>query len=393
MTNTMSPLRVVLAEDDPDMRALLGAIIAGDEALELVAATPDAEAAIEAARAHQPDVCVLDVAMPRGGGPHAARGIRAACPATRLVALSGRDDRDTVVEMLRAGAAGYVVKGASAAEIVDTVRRTARGEWALSSAVTAGVIDELSARLAGDERRARRGRDIAKRIEAALGDGVLGMVFQPICELRTRRAVGYEALARFDHEPVRGPDVWFAEAAEVGMLLELELTAVRGALGALPALGPEAFLAINVSPSTLCAPGLLELIRACGAGRRLVIEATEHTPIHDYERVGAGLAALREHGVRLAVDDAGAGFASLRHIVRLAPDFIKIDGAITRQVAADRGQRALTKALIAFAAETRASIVAEGLEIDEQIEVRREIGVRSGQGYWLDPLVPASKQP
>src|SRR3954469_14651713 len=148
MTNTMSPLRVVLAEDDPDMRALLGAIIAGDEALELVAATPDAEAAIEAARAHQPDVCVLDVAMPRGGGPHAARGIRAACPATRLVVLSGRDDRRagretpgggglwgrdaraTVVEMLRAGAAGYVVKGASPAEIVDTVRRTARGEWA-----------------------------------------------------------------------------------------------------------------------------------------------------------------------------------------------------------------------------------------------------------------------
>jgi EAL domain-containing protein (putative c-di-GMP-specific phosphodiesterase class I)/AmiR/NasT family two-component response regulator len=374
---------VLVAEDDPGMRSVLEALLASDGALELVAAVADAEAAIEAARACRPDVCVLDVSMPGGGGPRAARGIRAACPAARLVALSGREDRATVVEMLRAGVAGYVVKGATADEILDAVRRTARGESALSRAVTDGVVGELSAHLARDEHRDRRLRGIAERVEATLAGGLLSMVFQPICDLRERRAVGFEALARFELEPVRGPDVWFAEAAEVGLLLELEMAAARDALIGLSALASDVFLSVNVSPSTLCEPALLDLVRHSGAGPRLVIEATEHAPIDDYDTVSRALSALRAEGVRVAVDDAGAGFASLRHIVRLAPEFIKIDGELTRQVDADRSQRALTKALIAFAGETAATIVAEGLETEDQVAALRELGVTLGQGYRL----------
>jgi EAL domain-containing protein (putative c-di-GMP-specific phosphodiesterase class I)/CheY-like chemotaxis protein len=381
-------VRVLVAEDDEPMRLLLQALLAGDETLELVAAVGDAEAAIEAARVHQPDVCVLDVSMPGGGGPVAARGIRAACPASRLVALSGHEDRTTVVEMLRAGVAGYVVKGASPDEIIDAVNRTARGESALSRAVTGGVVGELSAHLADAERRDRRLQDIADRVERVLSDGLLSTVFQPICDLHAGGAVGFEALARFHTEPVQGPDIWFAEAGEVGLLLELELAAVRTALIAVPALSPEVFLAVNVSPSTLCTSDLLELIRHSDVGDRLVVEATEHAPIEDYDAVGRALSSLRALGVRLAVDDAGAGFASLRHIVRLAPEFIKIDGALIRQVDADRGQRALTKALIAFAGETEATIVAEGLETDDQVAALRELGVTLGQGYRLGRPAP-----
>jgi EAL domain-containing protein (putative c-di-GMP-specific phosphodiesterase class I)/ActR/RegA family two-component response regulator len=376
-------LRVIVAEDDPGMRAMLNALLDGDERIDLVASAADADEAIDAAREHQPDVCVVDVGMPGGGGPHAARGIRAACPAARLVALSGREDRETVVEMLRAGVSGYVVKGATAEEILDAIRRVGRGQRVLSHAVTSGVIDELSARLDRDERRDNRLRGIAKRIDAVLTEGLLSMVFQPICRLPAQRPVGFEALARFEHARAQGPDVWFAEAAEVGRLLELELTAVRSALATLPALSPSAFLAINVSPSTLCSPELLELVRDCGSGDRLVIEATEHAPISDYELAARALTSLRAAGVRLAVDDAGAGFASLRHIVRLGPEFIKVDGEITRQVATDRGQRALTKALIAFAQETEALIVAEGLETDDQIAAVHQLGVALGQGYGL----------
>lgn len=365
------------------MRLALEAILAQDEATEVVAAAATVEDAIEGARLHHPDVCVLDVAMPGGGGPLAARGIHAVCPAARLVALSGRADRESVIAMLQAGVAGYLVKGAPAEEILEGVHRASRGEWVLSRAVAGSVFDELNTRLARDERRDRRLRAIAERIEATLADGLLSMVFQPIRELPAGPAVGYEALARFEHKPRRSPDVWFAEAAEVGMLLALELTAVRAALDALPGLPASAYMAINVSPSTLCAPALRELVRASGAASRVVIEATEHVPIDDYQVAGEALAALRADGVRFAVDDAGAGFASLRHIVRLAPEFIKIDGAITRQVDADRGQRALTKALVAFAAETGATIVAEGLETDTQIAAVHELGVALGQGYRL----------
>jgi EAL domain-containing protein (putative c-di-GMP-specific phosphodiesterase class I)/CheY-like chemotaxis protein len=377
------PLRVLIAEDDEGMRAALEALLAGDEDVELVASVGDAQAAIDAAERCEPDVCVLDVSMPAGGGPRAARGIRAVRPGCRLVALSGREDRETVVEMLRAGVAGYVVKGAVPAEILSAVRAAARGESPLSPAVTGGVVDELSSHLARDERREERLRTIAERVEATLARGLLAMVFQPICDLASHEAIGFEALARFELEPVRTPDVWFAEAAEVGLLVELELTAVRAALGALPALADEAFLAVNVSPSTLCGPELLDVIRDTRDAERIVLEATEHAPIDDYELATRALEALRAHGVRLAVDDAGAGFASLRHIVRLSPEFIKIDGTLTRRVDADRSQRALTKALIAFAGETDATIVAEGLETDDQVTALRELGVTLGQGYRL----------
>src|SRR3954453_16160796 len=131
-------VRVLVAEDDPGTRSLLQALVSGEDGLELVAAVADAEAAIQATRIHEPDVCVLDVSMPRGGGPRAARAIRAACPKVRVIALSRHEDRDTVLEMLRAGVVGYVVKGASPEEIVESVRRPARGETALSAAVTSG---------------------------------------------------------------------------------------------------------------------------------------------------------------------------------------------------------------------------------------------------------------
>jgi EAL domain-containing protein (putative c-di-GMP-specific phosphodiesterase class I) len=334
---------------------------------------------------------VLDVSMPGGGGPRAAREILARCPAARLVALSGHEDRVTVVEMLRAGVVGYLVKNASAPEILDAVKRTARGESALSREVTGGVLRELSVHLAHAERRDRQHQSIVDRVEATLSDGLLDVVLQPICDLHTMRPVGYEALARFPLEPVRGPDVWFSEAAQVGLLLDLDLAVVRVALTAFDGLPPDVFLAVNVSPSTLCSPELLELVRETGAGDRLVIEATEHARIDDYEAVGRALSALRTLGVRLAVDDAGAGFASLRHIVRLAPDLIKIDGELTRCVDTDRTHRAVTKALIVFARETEATIVAEGLETDDQVAALRELGVSLGQGYRLGAPVRRSR--
>src|SRR3954453_14446610 len=198
-------VRVLVAEDDPGTRSLLQALVSGEDGLELVAAVADAEAAIQATRVHAPDVCVLDVSMPGGGGPRAARAIRAACPKVRMIALSGHEDRDTVLEMLRAGVVGYVVKGASPEEILDSVRRTARGETALSAAVTSGVVGELAAHLAARERREQRLQGIAERVEATLANGLLNMVFQPICDLRNRAPIGFEALARFTLEPVRGP--------------------------------------------------------------------------------------------------------------------------------------------------------------------------------------------
>jgi EAL domain-containing protein (putative c-di-GMP-specific phosphodiesterase class I) len=191
-----------------------------------------------------------------------------------------------------------------------------------------------------------------------------------------------EALSRFDIPPKRGPERWFAESSEVGLRRELELAAVQKALEQLPLVPADMYLSVNVSPETLTAAPLRKLVEAVD-GERIVVEVTEHAPIDDYERLGAAIGRLRDRGVRLAIDDAGAGFASLRHILRLAPDFIKLDRTLIAGIETDRSRQALAAGLISFAAKIDATIVAEGIERREEVAALKALGVDYGQGFFL----------
>ena len=122
-----SRLRVLIADDEPDVRETLMSVVDGDPGLELAGVAEDAEEAVEVARVTRPDVALLDVSMPGGGGTRAALGIGWRSPRTHMVALSLHDDRATIVDMIRAGATGYVVKGASCEEILDALRWAAQG--------------------------------------------------------------------------------------------------------------------------------------------------------------------------------------------------------------------------------------------------------------------------
>jgi signal transduction histidine kinase len=154
------PITVLIAEDEPAVREALADLIRTDGRLVLIGAAGDADQAIDLAREHHPDVALLDVKMPSGGGPRASREIRVLSPNTRVVALSAYEDRATVLEMLRAGAAGYLVKGTSAGEIVEAIRRSVRGQASLSTEVTAEVLHELVDLLNRTERMARRLQDL-----------------------------------------------------------------------------------------------------------------------------------------------------------------------------------------------------------------------------------------
>jgi signal transduction histidine kinase len=153
-------ITVLIAEDEPAVRAALSDLIEIEDELQLVGAAADAQEAIDMAREHKPDVALVDVKMPSGGGPRAAREIRDLSPATRVVALSAYEDRTTVLEMLRAGAAGYLVKGTSAGEIIEAIRRSVRGQASLSTEVTAEVIHELVELLDRSERMTRELHDL-----------------------------------------------------------------------------------------------------------------------------------------------------------------------------------------------------------------------------------------
>jgi EAL domain-containing protein (putative c-di-GMP-specific phosphodiesterase class I)/AmiR/NasT family two-component response regulator len=376
--SSAKPIQVLVADDDWRIRETLADLIESEPHLELTDAVCDAHQAIMAAARRPPAVALIDVRMP-GGGEMATRGIKRCSPETKVLALSASDDRTTVLGMLEAGADGYLVKGTAVGAIVAAIKSTAEGRGTLSAEVTADVIHELSTRLHAHWRSEELSRSREERIRNALSAGVMTMVFQPICQL-TGETVGAEALARFACEPVQGPARWFAEAADAGLLLELEIAAVRAALKALPSLPAPLYLAINVSPTTVASPEFRCLLEQSD-GARIIVEVTEHAPIDDYESLRESLATLRAFGARVAVDDAGAGFASLRHILRLEPDFIKLDRALISGIEADRSLQALAAGLISFAEKIGATIIAEGIERAVEVEVLKELGVRLGQGY------------
>jgi EAL domain-containing protein (putative c-di-GMP-specific phosphodiesterase class I) len=388
---------VLIADDDPVLRDALAALIQAEESMELVGVATDAGQVVELAGTLAPDVAVIDVRMPEGGGAAAARGIRQVSPSTRIVALSAYEDRTTVLEMLRAGAVGYVVKGTSTREIAEAISRSYLGQSTLSAEITTDVVDELASQLVRESKEAERQAERAARIRRVLAGEGLTMVFQPIADLLTGRIVGLEALARFSLEPQQGPDRWFAEAAEVGLAIDLELAAARAALAHFDHVPQGAYLSVNLSPETVTFSSFRDIFINASVDR-VVVEITEHAPVQDYAALADALGEFRNGGGRLAVDDAGAGFASLRHILRLAPDLIKLDVTLTRNIDSDQASQAMASALASFASKTHARIVAEGIETQEELAALRDLGIDHGQGYLLarpgplpltSPYVPA----
>jgi len=232
-----------------------------------------------------------------------------------------------------------------------------------------------------------------KFVRITLADQSLQTVFQPIVDLRTGSTVGAEALARFTAPPFRAPDLWFAEAAELGLGTELEVTALRAALEQLVKLPAGLYLSINASPATIVSPEFRAAMAEIPA-ERVVLELTEHTGIDDYHLFGEAITEFRSNGLRLAVDDAGAGFSSFRHILNLRPDIIKLDIALTRGIDTDPARRALGSAMLTFGLDAyNASIVAEGVETQNELSTLQSLGCHYGQGYYLGRPVQMSVLP
>ena len=227
--------------------------------------------------------------------------------------------------------------------------------------------------------------DIAA-VRAVIDGEEVAIVLQPIVWLPTNEIVGYEALARFsDGAP---PPAWFERAQAAGLGIDLELCCARLALECLDVLPGEAYLSINASPETLLSAELGALLHR-PESHRVVIELTEHVSLGAYESYIVAVDRLRSLGVRLAVDDAGAGFSSLRHVVSLGPDIVKLDRSLVAQIDSDQLRRSLVHGLASFARATKTSLVAEGVETEEEALTLVEEGVAFGQGFWFARPEPA----
>jgi len=225
----------------------------------------------------------------------------------------------------------------------------------------------------------RRLEIVREGVSRIIESGAFHPVFQPILDLSSGRTVGFEALTRFDGG--RRPDHWFADAEAVGLGIELETATLRAALFDAEGLTRGAYLSINASPNL--AGALIPLLAALeSVDRDIVVEITEQAPVASYLRLREALSSLRGH-VRIAVDDAGAGYAGLQHILEIGPDIVKLDISLVRGVNSDPARRALIASMVSFAAETRCTLLAEGIETDEERATLRALGVELGQGYLL----------
>ncbi|MDT0276857.1 sensor domain-containing phosphodiesterase [Blastococcus goldschmidtiae] len=230
---------------------------------------------------------------------------------------------------------------------------------------------------------------IEQRLGPVVADGGPVVALQPIVDLATGLRVGSEALSRFPAAWETTPDVVFAEAHSVGRGDELELLALRRAADHLDDV--DGYVAMNVSPGTLMTPECARLLSELPLDR-ILLELSEHDQVDDYDALAATLAPFRAAGMKLAIDDVGAGFSSLRHIVITSPDVLKIDRSLVTGLDTDPVRTTLIRSLVDFATGLQARVVAEGIETAEEAAALRTLGVDYGQGWHFGrPAVPGPR--
>ncbi len=219
--------------------------------------------------------------------------------------------------------------------------------------------------------------DIRSQLDAIIADHAFAPVFQPIVRLQTHEIVGFEALTRF-RDGVR-PDQRFVEANAAGMSVRLETACLADQLETASWLPPGTWLSINVSPAL--ANAIVPLVAALErADRDIVLEITEHVEIGDYSQLVQALDLIRGRA-RLAVDDAGAGYAGLRHILEIKPQFVKLDLSLVRHVDTDPARQAMVAGMAHFARNAGCELIAEGIETEEELRELIRLEVSLGQGY------------
>jgi EAL domain-containing protein (putative c-di-GMP-specific phosphodiesterase class I)/DNA-binding response OmpR family regulator len=237
---------------------------------------------------------------------------------------------------------------------------------ALASALLAPGISE------------RQQDDILRaELNAIIGSGAFTIAFQPIVDLQGGMVVGFEALSRFA-DGTR-PDRRFADAEAVGLGIELQTATLAAAVTAASGLPADAFVSLNVSPNLVLAGDRLARLLD-GAPVPIVLEITEHMPVADYGQLRAALDSLGP-AVRFAIDDAGAGYSSFRHIVELRPDFVKLDIALVRSIEDDPARQAFVAGMVYFVLRTGCTLIAEGIETAAERDALQGLAVDLGQGY------------
>lgn len=241
----------------------------------------------------------------------------------------------------------------------------------------------------------------SSELQRILAEELLNTLLQPIYSLAARRIHGYEALSRGpSNSPLHAPLALFSVARSAGRLSELEMACRQRACTSFSQQRCPGTLFLNVSPESLVEPGhqsgrTLQMLQQCGiAPAQVVIELTEQTPIEDFDLLDRALHHYRAMGFSIALDDLGAGYSSLRLWSELRPDIVKIDRHFIDGIHLDPLKREFVGSILQMARAARARVVAEGVELIEELQLLQQMGVDLVQGYLLGrPQEQAARTP
>ena len=382
---TTNPIRVVVADDEETVVDVLRALIGSDPSLRFVGAAHNAEDAIELTVREHPDVVLLDVRMPGGGGLRATREIIRRCAPTKVVALSAHEDSDTVIGMISAGASAYVPKGDSTDKILRTIHRTIDANYVAAerAAVTRPRVADAPPTHTTEHHGGEGdpGRSDHRRVRT---------------DRRARHGtiVGLDARPRVATLPHRSYDHWLADAEAAELLLDMEIAAFRASLTALPLIPEDVFLEFEVTPSTATEARFRRAIRKPVASR--IVLGFSSLAVSDVLAAGSAnptgtLTTLRGRGVRIAARDTGPGFASLGHLSLLSPELARLDETLVRALGQSFSSHSIVAAVAACAADVGAKLIAPGVTSEKQLHELRNLGVELVQGPLVGEPIPLSE--
>lgn len=236
------------------------------------------------------------------------------------------------------------------------------------------------------QRQTREKLDLCIQLKRVIGQKQLRPAFQPLRHLSDDEVIGWEALIRGPQgTPFERPNVLFAVAQENDMEVELETLCLETIFRGLPRGIGTRRLFVNASCTLLRHPVFLDERNLTAINRShgdVVIEISEKEMV-DYSSFGDILATVRGAGLKIAIDDAGSGYSGLEAILNLRPDYIKVADSLVRRLETDPIKREIITSLASIGRRIEATLVAEGIEREEEREALIELGVEYGQGFLL----------
>jgi len=227
-------------------------------------------------------------------------------------------------------------------------------------------------------------------VEQIIETASIDITFQPIVNFETGKILACEAKWVFKEAPVRGSETWFDMAHRVGLGEQLELLAYDLAIEQSKALGDDVSIELGLSSKTLLGNGFRERLARLPQNVMIAIELTEHDELLRMRELNNVLGMMRAKFIRLSIDDTGVGYSSLKRIISLKPDMVKLERALVSNLDGDRIKQALIRALQEFAAEIGVRVVAEGVERAAERDALLNLGVTLGQGYLFGGAVSAA---